>query len=202
MIYILDLYQILLYLSLINSIILNLLVGSSMIISDMAQLIKKLDDKNSDNIDDYYSLINSVCFERDALGKYCSWDCKPYTRNIVSRNDNYELVLICWDSYQQTTIHDHNGSKGIVKSIYGKLTENRYELKNFCLKYIGETSLGLGKSVPIDDDLGLHQMINRNKKKAISLHLYLKPVNFYHVYDYESADMMKIYHLKSITRVC
>ena len=51
--------------------------------------------------------------------KYVMWnenDPSKYTRNLVFKNENMEVLLMCWPGNSQSTIHDHDQSSCWVRS--------------------------------------------------------------------------------------
>ena len=50
--------------------------------------------------------------------KYIIWnenDPSKYTRNLVFKNENMEVLLMCWPGKSQSTIHDHDKSSCWVR---------------------------------------------------------------------------------------
>jgi cysteine dioxygenase len=50
-----------------------------------------------------------------------------YTRNLVDAgNDRFNLMILCWNEGQSSTIHDHSDSHCFMKVLKGGLTEVKY----------------------------------------------------------------------------
>lgn len=43
--------------------------------------------------------------------QYCFFNEVRYARNLVERNQYFELIVICWKAGQQSPIHNHEGSR-------------------------------------------------------------------------------------------
>jgi len=63
----------------------------------------------------------------DALRPYIFFDGqKPYTRNVVTVNEHYALIAMCWSPGRSSPVHDHAGSGCWLRVISGGLTESLY----------------------------------------------------------------------------
>ncbi len=58
--------------------------------------------------------------------KYATWSETCYTRNCIAENEDFELILICWEKGQATAIHDHGGEECWVYFVEGEFRENIY----------------------------------------------------------------------------
>ena len=57
-----------------------------------------------------------------------------YTKNLVFRNDNFEIFVVCWSGKQGSYIHDHSENGCILKILKGRLTEYKYNVNNLVFK--------------------------------------------------------------------
>lgn len=63
---------------------------------------------------------------RDILIRFLFY-LKRYTRNLVDAgNDKFNLMILCWNEGQSSTIHDHSDSHCFMKVLKGGLTEVKY----------------------------------------------------------------------------
>ena len=102
-----------------------------------------------------------------------SFDETNYKKNLVFRNDKFEIFIVCWSSKQGSLIHDHSSNGCILKILKGKLTEYRYDINN--LELMELSSLPKNTISYIDNKIGYHKIINDTKKDTISLHIYSPP---------------------------
>ena len=56
------------------------------------------------------SILNSVT-EATIVKKYCHYSEAMYTRNRIFRNNDFEIILLCWLPNQMAPIHGHEGEK-------------------------------------------------------------------------------------------
>ena len=45
--------------------------------------------------------------DADSLAPYLNWDRQHYTRNLIDRTPLYELMAICWEVGQASSVHIH-----------------------------------------------------------------------------------------------
>ena len=131
----------------------------------------------SNNLDNnkLYDFKNYVKqYSGDDWKKYVSFTDDTYKKNLVKKNDELEMIVICWNNNQVSGIHDHPSNGCILKVLQGDLEEHNYcninnklELLNVNLCKENSISYQEGKN-------GLHSIKN-NDNKTISLHIYSPP---------------------------
>lgn len=66
------------------------------------------------------------------LHKYCYYDATiPYTRNLIATdNENYTLLLLCWNQNQdqRSPIHNHPGDGCYMRVLSGSIIEQLYNV--------------------------------------------------------------------------
>jgi len=135
--------------------------------------------------------------------KYAKFDRYRYTRNLVDAgNDKFNLMILCWNEGQSSTIHDHADSHCFMKVLKGGLREIKYNwpdansgsdiistLEPKCignyqndeecekeLQEISRSEMNTNEVFYINDNIGLHRVENSsNTDVAVSLHLYCPP---------------------------
>lgn len=150
----------------------------------MCDTIEKLVEIINDELNSGKALIDIL----HILNMYCGDDWikhenyteSRYCRNLVYRDDNIEVLILCWNSCQKSGVHDHPENGCIVKILKGKLIEEVYDrdsVGDICKT--GEnfidasdnsrrTSYQRGKE-------GLHNIINPSENKAVTMHIYSPP---------------------------
>jgi len=131
-----------------------------------------------------FQLIKAKLTLRD-LQSYVHFEDKTYTRNLIFKCPDFELMSLCWCPGHETPIHDHSGSYGTMMVMDGCLHEILYkELPGTkCLTPIRETEAISGTATSIHDGIGYHKIVNRSDKRAVTLHLYAKPIESFYVYN-------------------
>tara|TARA_B100001996_G_scaffold380467_1_gene367960 strand:+ start:1314 stop:1832 length:519 start_codon:yes stop_codon:yes gene_type:complete len=124
--------------------------------------------------------------------KYCYFENDIYTRNLVFRNDTFEVLLLCWGPGHEAPVHGHEGEKCWARVDQGQLKFRNYNLlskKPLSLKFVDEIIGGDGF---LDGPADIHSVENIFDKEAISLHVYAKPYDSCVVYDLEQNITKRI----------
>lgn len=134
---------------------------------------------------DYFDIARNLAIPDEDLLAYAFWSDENYTRNCVSRTEDYELLLLCWEEGQETPIHCHNGEECWVYLAKGKLREKRYVLENDKLQLTADVEMSQDRLSYMNDDLGYHSLHNLNEGRSMSLHLYVGPIDECSIYKEE-----------------
>tara|TARA_B110000208_G_scaffold63333_1_gene82201 strand:- start:678 stop:1109 length:432 start_codon:yes stop_codon:yes gene_type:complete len=109
--------------------------------------MKYMDDKNKINVEEDYSKI-----------------LLPYHLN------NMKMYLLKWEQFGESSIHNHGVNGCIFKVLDGSLIEEVY--KPYNLKHLKTYKHDKDHIKYIDNEMGLHKIINNNDNKSYSLHIY------------------------------
>ncbi len=121
-----------------------------------------------------------------ALDQYASYCEDRYTRHLIHKDEDFELLIICWASGQGAPIHGHEGELCWARVERGKLRFSNYSILSeepLRLERVGEPmdgSVGF-----LDGPAEIHAVENPVEfgENAASLHLYSKPYSQCDVYD-------------------
>lgn len=118
------------------------------------------------------------------LAPFASWDRLHYTRQCIQSTPTHELLLICYEPGQRTSIHDYDSQMAWIKPVVGTVLEERFrtgtggELVPEGTKILGPGSLSyMGRGNPI------HRHSNAGPARAMTLNLYARPIRRWRVYD-------------------
>ena len=140
----------------------------------------------------YSNIIRALNIQSKDFECFASWSNKSYTRNCIVDNDNFELILLCWESGQTTPIHDHGGEECWVKIIEGEFKETIYKLDDSNQLNTFKTSISNeGDMSYMVDFMGYHSLENRSDKRSMSLHLYAKPIRNCQCFDEKSNTFVR-----------
>jgi cysteine dioxygenase len=149
------------------------------------------------NVLEYFSEVN---LRPDALVPYVYWNDSFYTRNLIYRDELFEVLALCWLPGQKTPIHSHNGQLGWMLTLQGEVAiheyrylrcsspENRNVVGLDCLagghnvelaKLTSVTSTNDGKVATVDKTHTIHQIENVDSARvgSVTLHIYSKPID-------------------------
>eukprot|EP00002_Diphylleia_rotans_P032993 TRINITY_DN6985_c0_g1_i1.p1 TRINITY_DN6985_c0_g1~~TRINITY_DN6985_c0_g1_i1.p1 ORF type:complete len:815 (+),score=132.08 TRINITY_DN6985_c0_g1_i1:56-2500(+) len=117
--------------------------------------------------------------------QYQTFEHNRYTRNLIGYDENFTVLLLCWEKGQMSPIHDHAGASCWVKVLAGELQETLYtaDEKNVLTTKSVDT-YHPGQVTYIRDLYGVHRMSNpRNDTTTVSLHIYSPPFSSCHIWD-------------------
>jgi cysteine dioxygenase len=104
--------------------------------------------------------------------KYCKFCNVSYKRNLVHINDLFDIYVICWNNNQKSPIHDHAPNGCIMKVLQGQINQHLFTPD---VKFIKQVVNNEGNVSYIDNNIGLHKIVNGNNK-TVSLHVYSPPL--------------------------
>jgi len=127
----------------------------------------------------------------ELLGDYCrsaeDWRAfalfapSHYTRNLVAREDRFELMVLCWGAGQESPIHNHEGQDCWMGVLEGSIEEVRYPWPDpgasGALHAKSSHAFTAGQVAFIRDEMGLHLVRPdpRTGEGGVTLHLYAAP---------------------------
>ena len=145
-------------------------------------------------LDGYLGLMHNLHLVKDDVLPYCSWNGNQYTRNLIEKTSQFELILMCWEPHQSSPIHSYNNEQGWMYVVDGNLTINHYfeSFGDAKMQYYKEVNLQKGRFLYVNDYLGFHSVSNTSQARTISLHLHAGPVEKWKVYDPKSNAYFKV----------
>ncbi|MGH9834409.1 MAG: cysteine dioxygenase [Blastocatellia bacterium] len=159
--------------------------------------------------DGVLDLCSSVQITDASLDPYIFFDDKFYTRNLIYRDDLFEVMTICWQAGQKTAVHTHNGQLCWMITQRGNLAvvdykwlgcdhpENQNVVGIDCLAGSDHTKLETireveacagGPVVTADKLQTIHRLYNlsENSERAVSIHIYSRPIDSCVAFDMEN----------------
>jgi len=137
-------------------------------------------------------LLAAYARERADWRAFARFDRGGYARNLVFKDDLYELLVVCWNPGQESPIHDHAGARCWMTVLEGRIEEVRHERRPAGpsigpLVERSARTFGRGETAFIRDEIGLHRVRPVGAGPAVSLHLYSPPIATSRVYDPETG---------------
>ena len=132
----------------------------------------------------YTEVMQRLSVAPESLSPFCIWDQRQYTRKSLHRSRAHELLLICYEPGQRTSIHDYDSQMAWIKPVLGSVCEERYKLAGNCeLKLQGQGKLETGPLAYMTTKDCIHRHTNMGPGRAITLNLYVRPISRWRVYD-------------------
>jgi cysteine dioxygenase len=158
-----------------------------------------------DNVIDFCA---SVQITDSSLNPYVFFDEKFYTRNLIYRDNLFEVIAICWGPGQKTAVHTHNGQLCWMITQQGNIgvvdykwlgcdhPENQNVVGIDCLAGSDHTRLELvreieacagGPVLTADKLQTIHRLYNLSdaRERAVSIHIYSRPIDSCVAFDME-----------------
>jgi len=132
--------------------------------------------------------------EPETLARYLTWDGQHYTRNLIDKNRLYELIAICWEPGQSSSVHNHQDQNCWMAVPIGRLRVQNYRVLH---EDVGAGTCELEESdrleldrlhpCAVDPKAPVHDVSNPGEwqERAVSLHVYSFPFNTCVVYSPE-----------------
>src|SRR5262249_27574255 len=137
----------------------------------------------------------------DTLVPYLTWDRQHYTRNLIDKTPLYELIAICWEVGQASSVHNHRDQNCWMAAPIGRLKVENYRLisqdldNGRCQLTVADTVV-MNASHPcaVDPLEPVHRVYNPREfsERAVSLHVYSRPFDSCIVYSPEQGTCGEI----------
>ena len=138
------------------------------------------------------SYLLNLNIDQEELKKYLLRADDHYTRNLIHRDRDFEIMIICWPPNTSAPIHGHEGEKCWARVQDGNLQICNYEEVSSSplkLNMIQELSCAPGF---LDGPADIHSVENITGEFATSLHVYAKPYDACDIYDIEKGTVDRI----------
>src|SRR5918999_4024835 len=128
--------------------------------------------------EEIHAHLQTTLIEPASLQRYIFFRPERYTRNLVFKNEAFELLVICWNIGQQAPVHGHEGERCWSRVEQGSLLLCNYrELSKKPLVVQRINQPIRGERGYLDGPAGIHSVANpaAAAEPAVSLHLYSRP---------------------------
>jgi cysteine dioxygenase len=139
--------------------------------------------------------------EADSLAPYLNWDRQHYTRNLIDRTPVYELMAICWEVGQASSVHNHRDQNCWMAVPIGRLQVENFHLVHqdlaggkCSLEALNTVEMNLSHPCAVDPADPVHRVVNPREfnRRAVSLHVYSRPFDSCVVYSPEQGTCGEI----------
>src|SRR5207302_2352209 len=97
-------------------------------IQDFTSELRKLPVSSFEHVDAVQRFLCEHPVNPESLSPYLLWDRQHYTRNLIDKNSLYELVAICWEIGQASSIHNHRDQNCWMAAPIGALRVQNYRV--------------------------------------------------------------------------
>src|SRR5438067_12229178 len=166
-------------------------VPKQLSIQDFVSELHKFPEKSFVHTAELLSFLERTSVAPDTLSPYIKWDRQHYTRNLIDKTPLYELIAICWEVGQISSVHNHRDQNCWMSVPIGRL-----EVENFrvlaqdldagkChLEPSNTCEMNSANPCAVDPHEPVHRVLNPRElnERAVSLHVSSRPFNTCVVY--------------------
>jgi cysteine dioxygenase len=163
-------------------------------IDDFISRLRKFPQASFDETADILAVLRKNPVASDTLRPYLVWDSQHYTRNLIDKTPLYELVAICWEIGQTSSVHNHRGQNCWMAAPVGRLLVENYHLVSQDLKTghcnlepAGTIEMNASQPCAVNPKEPVHRVLNPREfnQRAVTLHVYSRPFDSCVVYSPE-----------------
>jgi len=160
-------------------------------IQDFTSELRRLPAPAFDKVDDVHDFLRMHPVNPETLSAYLVWDRQHYTRNLIDKTPLYELIAICWEVGQVSSIHNHRDQNCWMAAPIGRLKVQNYrvlwqdEAAGKCkIEPTDILEINQENPVSVDPLEPVHRVFNPAElnQRAVSLHVYSRPFDSCVVY--------------------
>ena len=160
-------------------------------IQDFVAELRKFPQSAFDRTDQIIHFLEKTQIASDTLTQYLTWDRQHYTRNLVDKTSLYELVAICWEVGQASSVHNHRDQNCWMAVPIGKLLVQNYRvvlqsLEEGTCQLTPADTVEMNPTQPcaVNPLEPVHRVFNPREfnQRAVSLHVYSRPFDTCVVY--------------------
>jgi cysteine dioxygenase len=165
-------------------------------IEELVRKLRALPASAFDETEKVRLLLANTPVEEGSLARYLVWDRQHYTRNLIDKTDLYELMAICWEVGQSSSVHNHRDQNCWMAAPVGKLLVENFDV-GFQDIEAGKARLAASNTVEltaanpcaVDPREPVHRVINPREanQRAVTLHVYSRPFDTCVVYSPEQG---------------
>lgn len=131
-----------------------------------------------------YDFLASHPVEVDSIQKFLLWSPDFYTRNLIYKDERFEMMAICWDRGQVSRVHNHWDQRCWMTVPVGRLKGQNFAIEEIdestghCkLRETDEFELSDCLTAKVELEEPVHQILNLAEfdERAVSIHIYSKP---------------------------
>jgi cysteine dioxygenase len=165
-------------------------------IQDFVADLRKFPEASFRPIEQITNFLESNPVVPETLAPYLTWDRQHYTRNLIDKTPLYELVAICWEVGQSSSVHNHREQNCWMAAPIGRLRVENYRViaqnvdQGTCTLETADTvEMNSRQPCAVNPLEPVHLVYNPREfnQRAVSLHVYSRPFDTCVVYSAEQG---------------
>lgn len=174
-------------------------------IQDFVTELRKFSEPAFTRTDQIVQFLQQTPVDPETLAPYLTWDRQHYTRNLIDKTPLYELMAICWEIGQISSVHNHLDQNCWMAVPIGRLMVENYrvvtqDVDKGCCQLVTADTVEMNAKHPcaVDPLQPVHRVYNPREfnQRAVSLHVYSRPFDSCVVYSPEqgSCGVIKLHY--------
>jgi cysteine dioxygenase len=165
-------------------------------IQDFISELHKFPEPAFDQTGEILGFLQRTTVSPETLAPYINWNAQHYTRNLIDKTPLYELISICWEVGQVSSVHNHRDQNCWMTVPIGRLLVENFHLVSQDVER-GHSRLASTDTVEmnpahpcaVDPADPVHRVLNPRHfaERAVSLHIYSRPFDTCVVYSPEQG---------------
>ena len=170
-------------------------------IHDFISALGKFPEAAFDHTEQIRKFLEDSPLDPESLAPYLTWDGQHYTRNLVDKTSLYELLAICWEVGQASSVHNHRDQNCWMAVPIGRLLVENFHVVHediaagkCTIKSTGTLEMNTSHPCAVDPREPVHRVFNPREfnQRAVSLHVYSRPFDTCVVYSAEQGTCGEI----------
>ena len=142
------------------------------------------------------AFLQTTPVDEASLAPYLTWNRQHYTRNLIDKTELYELIAICWEVGQASSVHNHRDQNCWMAAPAGKLLVENFhvefqDIEAGKCRLLASNTVELTAANPcaVDPREPVHRVVNPRaaNQRAVTLHVYSRPFDTCVVYSPEQG---------------
>ena len=163
-------------------------------IHDFVTELRKFPEAAFEETEMLREFLQATPLNADSLAPYLTWDRQHYTRNLIDKTPLYELIAICWEVGQASSIHNHRDQNCWMAVPVGRLLVENFRVEHediaggkCSIKAAEIVEMNISQPCAVDPLEPVHRVFNPREfnQRAVSVHVYSRPFDTCIVYSAE-----------------
>jgi cysteine dioxygenase len=170
-------------------------------IQRLVEELRQMPSAMFDDVEPLRRFLQDTPVDPESLSTYLNWDRQHYTRNLIDRTPLYELMAICWEVGQFSSVHNHRDQNCWMAVPIGRLQVENFHLVHqnleggSCkLEPLNIVEMNVAQPCAVNPNDPVHRVLNPKEfnQRAVSLHVYSRPFDTCVVYSPEQGTCGEI----------
>jgi cysteine dioxygenase len=176
-------------------------VASPVSVQQFIAGLRQLTENDFSGVQGTLTYLQKSPLDAESLQPYLFWNTQHYTRNLVDKTELYELLAICWEVGQGSSVHNHKGQNCWMAAPMGRLAVQNYrvlaeDVAGHRCNIVPTDVVHITPTHPVavDPEHPVHDVRNLREwnQRAVSLHVYSRPFKSCVVYSAEQGTCGEI----------